>query len=145
MQFDEEWAQLRAEATERRETAMQLNRVPDEGGVTPRGGGQKLASTPAEKRAAANTIDTELLSKTQTAGDWADEATAKAAGAFGGWATAVGLKKVETTWESQVKTLLGRLSRERDGLRSAAGTLSGVDVDRGRTIDGVKLSPFAAY
>ncbi|MFJ4009205.1 hypothetical protein [Streptomyces sp. NPDC090026] len=144
MEFDAEWAQLRAEAAEREKTAMQLNRVPDESGVPPLGRGPKLVSTPAEKRAAANTIDAELLGRTKAAGDCADEATSKAASTFGGWATAAGLKKVETTWESQVKALLGRLSRDRDGLRKAAGTLRGVDAVSGQTVNAVK-SPFAAY
>ncbi|MFV2119342.1 hypothetical protein ACE14D_13200 [Streptomyces sp. Act-28] len=82
MGFDEEWARLRAEAAERRDTSMRLNQLPaDQGGP---GGGGKLASTPAEKNAAANTIDTELLTRTQTAGRHADEATGRAAGAGGG-------------------------------------------------------------
>lgn len=143
MGFDEEWAQLRAEAAERHDASMRLNQLPaDQGGSG--GGGGKLASTPAEKNAAANTIDTELLTKTQTAGKHADEATNSAAGAFGGWATGTALKKVQTTWEGQVKTLMGRLSKERDGLRGTVTTLGGVDADRGSKIRQVK-SPFAEY
>lgn len=108
------------------------------------GGGGKLASTPAEKKAAANTIDTELLTRTQTAGKHADEATGSAARALDGWATGTALKKVQTTWEGQVKTLMGRLGRERDGLRGTVTVLGGVDADRGSRIKQVK-SPFAEY
>ncbi|MCQ0000791.1 hypothetical protein [Streptomyces sudanensis] len=142
MGFDEEWARLRAEAAARQDTSMRLNQLPADGGGP--GGGGKLASTPAEKKAAANTIDTELLTRTQTAGKHADEATGSAARALDGWATGTALKKVQTTWEGQVKTLMGRLGRERDGLRGTVTVLGGVDADRGSRIKQVK-SPFAEY
>ncbi|MEU2185041.1 hypothetical protein [Streptomyces thermolilacinus] len=132
MGFDEEWAQLRAEAASRPDTSMRLNQLPaDQGGG---GGGGKLVSSAAAKNTAANTIQNEIMTSTQTAGKHADEATNSAASAFGGWATGTALKKVQTTWEGQVKTLMGRLGKERDGLRAANTILSGVDTDRGGQI-----------
>ncbi|WP_405602096.1 hypothetical protein OG741_27015 [Streptomyces sp. NBC_01410] len=145
--FDEEWAALRAEAAERGSTAMQLNRLPEDGPAPgPGPGTSKLASTPAEKSAAANTIDNELLTSTKKAGDHADEANGSAVSAFSGWATATALKKVQTTWDGQVKTLLGRLSKERDGLRSTVTTLTGVDTGRRDRLNGIKTpSAFNSY
>lgn len=140
MGFDEEWAELRAAAAERDSTSMQLNRLPEDGpllGSGP-GGGPLLASTASEKNAAAGVIENELLTSTKKAGGHADESNAGAAGAFDGWATATALKKVQTTWDGQVKTLLGRLGRERDGLRNTAVTLTGVDVDRHDGISAIR-------
>ncbi|MEU5166576.1 MULTISPECIES: hypothetical protein [Streptomyces] len=141
MGFDEEWAGLRAAAAERGSTGMRLNGLPEEGpapGYGP-GGTSTLASTPSEKRAAAGVIENELLTSTRKAGDHADESNGSAVTAFSGWATAAALKKVQTTWDGQVKTLLGRLGRERDGLRNTATTLRGVDIDRRDGIDTIRL------
>ncbi|MFJ6696520.1 hypothetical protein ACIQM4_10655 [Streptomyces sp. NPDC091272] len=141
MGFDEEWAELRAAATERGSTGMRLNGLPDEGLVptpAPGGGPPRLASSSSEKRAAAGVIDTELLSSTKKAGDHADESHATAVTAFNGWVTAAALKKVQTTWEGQVKALMGRLSSERDGLRNTATTLTGADGARRDGIDAIR-------
>ncbi|MEU1216223.1 hypothetical protein ABZ424_28230 [Streptomyces sp. NPDC005790] len=140
MGFDEEWAELKAAASERGSSAMQLNGLPEEGPAPVYGpfAPPNLVSSASEKRAAAGVIENELLLSTKKAGDHADEANGSAATAFSGWATSAALKKVQTTWEGQVKTLMGRLSRERDGLRSTATTLTGVDVDRRDGISGIR-------
>ncbi|MEV2210788.1 hypothetical protein AB0H86_04670 [Streptomyces sp. NPDC050997] len=144
MGFDEEWAELRAEAAERRSTAMRLNRLPEAGPVP--GGTPMLVSTPAEKNAAASTIENELLTSTKKAAEHADEANGKVVSAFSGWATATALKKVQTAWDGQVKTLMGRLGNERDGLRNTVTTLTGVDIGRRDDIAGVKTpSVFNGY
>ncbi|WP_336321317.1 hypothetical protein [Streptomyces lavendofoliae] len=141
MGFDEEWAQLRAEAASRRETSMRLNQLPaDQGG----GGGKDLVSSPSEKRAAANTIETLIVPDTKKATDWADEATTGAIGALKGWQTAAGLKTVQTTWDKQVKTLTDRLNREKGALRATVTTLTGVDVGRGQAISSIP-SNLSAY
>jgi hypothetical protein len=146
MGFGEEWAELRAAAAERGSTGMRLNGLPDEGplpGPVPGpaggfGGPPLLASSPAQKKAAAAVIESELLSSTKKAGDHADESLASAVTAFNGWATAGALKKLETTWEGQVKTLMGRLGRERDGLRNSSSTLTGVDIGRRDGINAIR-------
>jgi hypothetical protein len=140
MGFDEEWADLRAAAAERGSTAMRLNRLPEDGpalGSGP-GGAPKLASTASEKNAAAGVIENELLTSTKKAGGHADESNGSAVSAFSGWATATALKKVQTTWDGQVKTLVGRLSRERDGLRNTATILTGVDGERRDGINAIR-------
>ncbi|MEV6424019.1 hypothetical protein [Streptomyces sp. NPDC051662] len=126
---------------------MRLNRLPDEDrppASAPGGGAPDLASTPAQKRAAANTIETELQPNTKKAGDWADASMTTAISAFSGWATAAGLKTVQTTWESQVKTLVGRLNTEKGALRATVTILTGTDVDRRGTLSGIPSS-FDAY
>ncbi len=141
MGFDEEWAGLRAAAAEHGSTGMQLNGLPEEGpapGYGP-GGTSTLASTASEKNAAAGVIENELLTSTKRAGNHADESNGSAVTAFSGWATAAALKKVQTTWDGQVKTLLGRLGRERDGLRSTAITLRGADIGSRDGIDVIRL------
>ncbi|KUH35239.1 MULTISPECIES: hypothetical protein [Streptomyces] len=140
MGFDEEWAQLRAEAAERQDTAMRLNQLPaDQGGSGGTGGG-KLVSSPAEKKAAANTIETRLVPDTKKATDFADEATSTAIGSLKDWQTSTGLKTVQETWDKQVKTLVDRLNREKGALRATVATLGGVDVERRQRIQSVPSS-----
>ncbi|MEV7088259.1 hypothetical protein AB0O07_20620 [Streptomyces sp. NPDC093085] len=104
---------------------MRLNSA-DAGGAP--WGDADVASTPGQKKAAANTIETELEPDTRKAGNWADDASGKAVTGFDGWDTAAGLKKVRETWESQVKTLMGRLSAEKGALRGAGGLFAQNDL-----------------
>ncbi|MEU8622744.1 hypothetical protein [Streptomyces sp. NPDC048623] len=109
---------------------MRLNQVPaDPSGPTPGGGPGAFGSSPAEKQAAANTIENELEDSTKKSTDWADESTNAAIKAFDGWQTAAGLKKVQDTWDQQVKTLMGRLSTEKSNLRGASGLFARNDLD----------------
>lgn len=109
--------------------------VPYAPGVTPpsagpylAGGSPDFASSPAEKNAAAGTIQNELEPRTKSATGHADEATGSARKGFEGWETAAGLKKVAETWEQQVTTLMGRLAGEKDSLRGASGYIAGNDL-----------------
>ncbi|MFE3738103.1 hypothetical protein [Streptomyces sp. NPDC059134] len=119
MGFDEEWGRLRSDAAESRPTGMRLNST-GPGPLLPNGT-EDLAATPAQKSAAANTIETELEPDTKKAGNWADETSGSAVTALEGWDTAVGLKKVQDTWEKQVKALMGRLLAEKGALRATSG------------------------
>ncbi|MEU3722022.1 hypothetical protein [Streptomyces sp. NPDC031705] len=112
---------------------MRLNHVPPEPSSGPGGlgGSGDFASTPAEKKAAANTIETELEPNTKKAAEHADEATGTARKGFEGWETAAGLKTVADTWDQQVKTLMGRLSAEKTSLRGASGLFVRNDVGTG--------------
>ncbi|MGR4883110.1 hypothetical protein ACIPUC_27395 [Streptomyces sp. LARHCF249] len=111
------------------QVGMRLNQVPPEPGLSSPGppapvgpgGPGDFASTPAEKKAAANTIETELEPDTKKATEHADDATGTAQKGFEGWDTASGLKKVADTWDQQVKTLMGRLAAEKSALRGASG------------------------
>ncbi|MEU9146411.1 hypothetical protein [Streptomyces sp. NPDC048349] len=111
------------------QVGMRLNQVPSDPGPTAPGplapggpgGSADFASTPAEKKAAAGTIETELEPNTKKASEHADDATATAQKGFEGWDTASGLKKVADTWDQQVKTLMGRLAAEKNALRGASG------------------------
>ncbi|MFJ4962764.1 hypothetical protein ACIP6P_10010 [Streptomyces sp. NPDC088729] len=114
-------------------TSVRLNQIPEYGRdpLPPaKGGGPDLTSTPTQKRAAANTIGTELQPNTKKAGNRPDQSMTTAISAFSGWATAQGLKTVHTTWESQVKTLLGRLDTEKGALSSAANIFVTTDTER---------------
>ncbi|AYV32282.1 hypothetical protein HET69_13400 [Streptomyces sp. CJ_13] len=106
---------------------MRLNSAPAADG----GGGGTFASTPAQKRSAANTIETELEPNTKTATDHADESTNTAVKGFDGWDAAVGLKKVADTWDQQVKVLMGRLGSEKGSLRGASGLFVQNDLGTG--------------
>ncbi|MET7532228.1 hypothetical protein [Streptomyces goshikiensis] len=90
-----------------------------------------FASTPAEKKAAAGTIETELEPNTKKAAEHADDATTTAHKGFDGWETAAGLKTVADTWDQQVKTLMGRLSSEKVALRGASGLFTRNDIGLG--------------
>ncbi|MER5771762.1 hypothetical protein [Streptomyces sp. NPDC001985] len=119
--------------------SVQLNGVPPEPSPAAGGGGgaPDLASTPAVKRAAASTIESELEPGTRKAGDWPDDASGKVVSGLNGWATAAGMKTVQETWDRQVKTLLGRLAGEKGALRATAGTLQSTDGVRGSRIGSV--------
>ncbi|MFE2476292.1 hypothetical protein [Streptomyces sp. NPDC059389] len=95
------------------------------------GGSGDFASTPAQKKAAANTIETELEPNTKKAAEHADTDTGAAQKGFDGWETAAGLKKVADTWDQQVKTLMGRLASEKTSLRGASGLFSSNDTGIG--------------
>ncbi|MER5491151.1 MULTISPECIES: hypothetical protein [unclassified Streptomyces] len=97
-------------------------------------------STPAVKREAAGTIETELEPDTAKAANRVDEANEKVMGGLRGWATATGMRTVQETWDGQVKALMGRLAHEKNALRAAATTLRATDVDRKVRIDAVRSS-----
>lgn len=94
----------------------------------------------SKKKAAANTIENELEPDTAKAAKWADAATTAAVGGFEGWATAAGLKTVETTWDNQVKNLLARLASEKTALRGAALSFGQQEIDTRARIAGVRPS-----
>ncbi|OKI49190.1 hypothetical protein AMK15_34245 [Streptomyces sp. MJM1172] len=115
---------------------MRLNGVPAADGGGGGGGGGTFASAPAQKRSAANTIETELEPNTKKATEHADESTNTAVKGFDGWDAAVGLKRVADTWDQQVKVLIGRLGSEKGSLRGASGLFVRNDLGTG---DGFRL------
>ncbi|WP_329377096.1 hypothetical protein OG625_06185 [Streptomyces sp. NBC_01351] len=129
--FDHEWGVERADASAR-QAAMRLNGVGGgpAGPLVP-GGAGAFGSTPAEKTAAANTIENELEKSTQKAADHADETTSAAGKGFDGWDTAAGLKKVADTWDKQVTVLMGRLAAEKNQLRGASNFIARNDIGLG--------------
>ncbi|MFF1412102.1 hypothetical protein ACFVX6_20415 [Streptomyces sp. NPDC058289] len=137
--FAQEWERERAGVTDH-DVAVRLNGAPT-GPFAPGGSGD-FASTPAEKQAAANTIETELEPDTKKASEHADDATHTAQKGFDGWDTASGLKKVSDTWDQQVRTLMGRLSSEKAALRGASGLFVRNDTGLGNQflLSGSKLN-----
>jgi hypothetical protein len=121
---------------------MRLNQIPVEPGgsagppgVLPPGGGRPdLASSPAEKRAAAKALEDSIEPGTRAAGDWADTETEKAVGALQGWLTSGALKKAHTTWGEQVTNLMNRLSSEKAALRGTGTLLQGTDLTTGANL-----------
>ncbi|MGW0530855.1 hypothetical protein [Streptomyces sp. NPDC003032] len=116
---------------------MRLNHLPSlgGGGGTPRG--KDLASTPAEKKAAAEAIEKHLEPDTRKAGTRARESTGAAAKEFGphggeGWLTGPALQSARKTWSEQLTTLMNRLGSEKAALRATntlfQGTEAGVDL-----------------
>ncbi|MFI1534249.1 hypothetical protein [Streptomyces anandii] len=116
---------------------MRLNQLPaDPGGSQPLTGQPDLASSPTEKRAAANAIENHIEPGTQRSGNWADEETGAVAKAFGpedghGWLTSGAVSKAHKTWGQQVRNLMNRLSSEKTALRSTNTVLTGTDVEVG--------------
>lgn len=110
---------------------MQLNQVDPGNG---RNGAPDLASTPAQKKAAANAIEQHLEPDTKKAGDVAEEKTNTAVKEFNGkgghgWDTSDALKKAHGTWEKQVKALMDRLSADKSALRSTHILFQNQDID----------------
>ena len=119
---------------------MRLNHLPDGpdgGGYT--GGQPDLASSPAQKRAAANALEQRIEPGTKKAGDAADEQTNAVVKAFGakdghGWLTSGAVSKAHKTWGDQVQNLMNRLSSEKSALRGANTVLTGTDVGVGSSV-----------
>ncbi|MFE3633332.1 hypothetical protein [Streptomyces sp. NPDC059168] len=103
------------------------------------GAGRRLASTPAEKRAAAKALNDHIEPGTRRAGEWADDETGAAVRAFGardghGWLTAAALRRAHSTWGDQVRNLMDRLGAEKDALRSTNVVLTGSDLAAGSAL-----------
>ncbi|MFJ9814017.1 hypothetical protein ACIRU3_01855 [Streptomyces sp. NPDC101151] len=129
---------------------MQLNQYPaDPGGGGSTGGGQKdLASSPAEKQAAANAIEKNIEPHTRTAGAWADDETDSVVKAFGakdghGWLTSGAVSTTHKTWGESVQTLMTRLAGDKGALRGSNTVLTGTDTGIGGGL--LKPSPITAY
>ncbi|WP_069173479.1 hypothetical protein [Streptomyces griseus] len=104
------------------------------------GGGGLFGSSPAEKNAAANDIETELEPDTKKVSDGAKESTNTAARTLDGWETASGLKKVVGTWDQQVRVLMRRLAADKASLRNTSGLFLQNDVGTGSEFRGVRSS-----
>ncbi|MFI6038630.1 hypothetical protein ACIBBD_31765 [Streptomyces sp. NPDC051315] len=118
---------------------MRLNQIPLDPGGSPTGGRKDLASSPAQKRAAAKAIEENIEPDTRKAGDWADTETDTAVKAFqpkdgDGWLTSGALKKAHTTWGEQVTNLMNRLASEKAALRGTNTVLQGTDLGVGNGI-----------
>jgi uncharacterized protein (DUF1501 family) len=130
MSFQDEWAQEKSAAIERQSSSMRLNQVPAEnGGGGP--GNPDLATTPAKKKKAANTIENNIQPDTKAAADAADEPTNAAVTEFKGWDTAAGLKKAHEHWDTQVKRLMARFDSEKVALRNTSTLFSNNDIVTG--------------
>ncbi|MCX4803307.1 hypothetical protein OG594_16890 [Streptomyces sp. NBC_01214] len=128
--FEREWGQSRADASGQ-QVDMRLNGTGAPAGPLAPGGSGTFGSTPAEKTAAAYTIENELEDKTKSSTEHADEATNTTVKGFDGWDTAAGLKKVADTWDKQVAVLMGRLGSEKIALRGASGLFVRNDIGLG--------------
>ncbi|MFK0042864.1 hypothetical protein ACIQU4_01970 [Streptomyces sp. NPDC090741] len=103
--FGQDWRQSHSGAGNE-QVHMRLNGTGAPAGPPTPGGSGTFGSTPAEKNAAANTIENELEDKTKTATEHSDEATNTAVKGLDGWDTAAGLKKLSDTWDRQVMVLM---------------------------------------
>ncbi|MFJ2752384.1 MULTISPECIES: hypothetical protein [unclassified Streptomyces] len=113
MSFDEEWSAARATATAG--VTMRLNQVPaDPGG----GGGGGDLELNQDHIGAIGSEAYRLHARLQADGKHAATATAEAAAALTteGFASGAALLKVNSAWESQVKTLVAACANISNGL-----------------------------
>ncbi|MFB6619002.1 hypothetical protein ACIGFK_28685 [Streptomyces sp. NPDC085524] len=115
MSFDEEWASARATASAN--VAMRLNHVPMDPGGGGGGGGGDLELN-QDHIGAIGSEAFKLHSRLQTDGKHAATATTEAAGALTkeSFASGAALLKVNSMWESQVKTLVAACANISNGL-----------------------------
>lgn len=114
------------------------------GGLIGGPGTKGLASSPAQKRAAAKAVGDHIEPGTRKAGAWADDETGAAVKAFGardghGWQTSAALRKAHEAWGDQVKNLMDRLGAEKDALRGTNTVLTGADLTVGSTVRQVSV------
>lgn len=112
MSFDEEWSAARATATTK--VSMRLNQVAPE----PVGGGGGDLEVNQDHIGAVGSEAYKLHARLQTDGKHAATATAEAAGALTkeNFASGAALSTAQTTWESQVKTLVAACANISNGL-----------------------------
>ena len=98
-----------------RALGTRLNQYPADpgGGGSTGGGGPDLASSPAEKKAAADTLHNDIEPDTKKAGAWADDETSAVVKAFDakdghGWLTSGAVGKAHKTWGEQVQNLVNQ-------------------------------------
>ncbi|MEW2138993.1 hypothetical protein AB0892_20775 [Streptomyces sp. NPDC005409] len=110
MSFDEEWSAARATAAAN--VSMRLNQAP----VDPGGGGDLELNQ--DHIGAIGSEAYKLHSRLQTDGKHAAPSSTEAASALTkeGFASGAALLKVNTTWESQVKTLVAACANISNGL-----------------------------
>ncbi|RSN52306.1 hypothetical protein DMH12_19820 [Streptomyces sp. WAC 04229] len=118
MTFEQEWAQLR-EAASAKQTAMQIDSLPAEGG---RGGGKDLVVHRDDLGAIGNDAY-DLLGRLTKDGDHARVSTFDAATALtnGDFVCGSGLLKVHDNWQTHLGTLLdacGQISNHLDYSRA---------------------------
>ncbi|MYZ36526.1 MULTISPECIES: hypothetical protein [unclassified Streptomyces] len=103
MSFDEEWASARTDATAN--TAMRLNRVPDEGSG---GGGSADLSVSQDKLGEIGSAAYALHGRLKSDGNHAAGSTSDAATMMtvNNFRTGAAMRTVHDTWSSQLGTLL---------------------------------------
>ncbi|MFF4100304.1 hypothetical protein [Streptomyces sp. NPDC001903] len=113
MSFDEEWSAARATAAAN--VSMRLNHVPVEPGGGGGGGDLELNQ---DHIGAIGTEAYKLHSRLQTDGKHAASATGEAAAALTkeSFASGAALLRLNTMWESQVKTLVAACANVSNGL-----------------------------
>lgn len=114
-------------------TQMHLNHLaPLDGGGGMPSGNRDLASSPAQKKKAAEAIEKHLEPDTRRDGTQTRESTGAAAREFEGWLTGPALKTARKTWNEQLTTLMNRLGSEKTALRATntifQNTDTGVDL-----------------
>ncbi len=112
MSFDEEWSAARATATA--SVTMRLNQAP----ADPGGGGGGDLELNQDHIGAIGSEAYKLHTRLQTDGKHAATATAEAAAGLTkeGFASGAALLKVNSAWESQVKTLVAACANISNGL-----------------------------
>ncbi|MER7199766.1 hypothetical protein [Streptomyces sp. CB01635] len=100
-------------------TQMRMNHLaPLDGGGSSPSTNKDLASSPAQKKKAAEAIEKHLEPDTRRDGAQARESTVAAAREFEGWLTGPALKTARKTWNEQLTTLMNRLGSEKAALRA---------------------------
>ncbi|MFF9407578.1 hypothetical protein ACF1B0_18940 [Streptomyces anandii] len=125
-------------------TRMRLNHAaPLDGGGGSPSGGKDFASSPAEKKKAAEAIERHLEPDTHRDGTQARESTGAAAREFEGWVTGPALNTARKTWSEQLTTLMNRLGSEKAALRATNTLFQNTDTGIGLGIR--KSSPLDSF
>ncbi|WP_159000936.1 hypothetical protein [Streptomyces sp. SBT349] len=120
--FDEEWAQLQAEAREE-QIRTRLN---SSGGG---GGNDRLTVRSDAQRTAADYLERELLPDARREGNRPVEELEQAAARMSGWASATGLQAVADTWSGKVERLTTQVRAEADALRGTSTSFAGGELE----------------
>ncbi|MGW0882238.1 hypothetical protein [Streptomyces sp. NPDC002671] len=120
--------------------SMRLNQLPaDPGGGGATSARPDLASSPAEKQAAANAIDQHIAPDTKAAGAYADADSLSTIRDFDAkvqdpWQLATGLKRALAKWQEQTDYLRERLTSESNALRADGNGIQTMDIAVGTEV-----------
>jgi len=134
MSFEEEWAQLVAQAARERDARTQLNTA---GGDKGGGSGEKLSVTPEVLTKRASKADT-VRSNFAAADNAAMKETKEVAGGLKGFKSATAFGTFQDRWEDQMKYVEGLLATGvSKALRTAAAELRREDADQASKIKSI--------
>ncbi|MFE9536832.1 hypothetical protein [Streptomyces sp. NPDC006691] len=122
-----EWEQLKADATVRRQNQLRLAGAGSSTGSGAGSGAGDLKTSASRKEAAVKALREHIRPGTDKAGRHVDEGSVSVARAFSGWAFGSALGDAQNEWRLQVDSLMGRLASDQAALEQTKQDFQQID------------------